>query len=134
MAKPIKYCTIQNCVDRVWGHGLCQKHYARQRRNGHSGSYRDEPRFVIADNGCHIYRAPFGGKRYPSDPNTKHTLARVILSQKLNRPLKVGMIPCHTCDNKRCINPDHLYEGTYSDNAHDYFERGKWKKTSEPPS
>jgi hypothetical protein len=34
MAKPIRYCTIDGCESRVWGHGLCQMHYQRQRRHG----------------------------------------------------------------------------------------------------
>lgn len=30
----------------------------------------------------------------------------------------------HHCDNKPCVNPDHLYLGDASDNAQDRFERG----------
>lgn len=29
----------------------------------------------------------------------------------------------HTCDNKTCVNPAHLYEGTFSDNMEDFHER-----------
>lgn len=34
---------------------------------------------------------------------------------------------CHTCDNKRCVNPDHLYQGTRFDNAQDALQRGLLK-------
>ena len=34
-----------------------------------------------------------------------------------------GKIICHTCDNKICCNPRHLYLGTYSNNAEDKMER-----------
>jgi hypothetical protein len=30
---------------------------------------------------------------------------------------------CHTCDNRKCINIDHLYLGTIFDNARDREER-----------
>jgi len=29
----------------------------------------------------------------------------------------------HTCDNKRCVNPNHLYQGTPSDNMGDIVSR-----------
>jgi HNH endonuclease len=38
-----------------------------------------------------------------------------------------GKLVCHTCDNRRCINPDHLYLGTSADNSKDKMERGRFK-------
>ncbi|ACP44084.1 hypothetical protein VPP93_gp13 [Vibrio phage VP93] len=35
----------------------------------------------------------------------------------------------HTCDNPRCINPDHLIGGTIADNNRDRAERGRSAKT-----
>jgi len=36
-----------------------------------------------------------------------------------------GKLVLHRCDNKRCINPAHLYLGTNSDNMKDYIKRSK---------
>lgn len=35
-----------------------------------------------------------------------------------------GMLICHSCDNKKCINPDHLFIGSYSDNTKDAVLKG----------
>jgi hypothetical protein len=37
--------------------------------------------------------------------------------------IPAGMLVCHKCDNKKCINPDHLHLGTPSDNVKDRYKR-----------
>lgn len=39
--------------------------------------------------------------------------------------IPAGKIICHTCDNMACINPKHLYAGTYLTNVMDIVRRGR---------
>lgn len=40
-----------------------------------------------------------------------------------NFDLKSSFLICHTCDNKQCINPKHLFIGTYQDNTNDMINK-----------
>lgn len=54
----------------------------------------------------------------------------MILAHRLSWILANGPIPdnlciCHTCDNRTCVNPDHLWLGTRADNNSDMTKKGR---------
>jgi hypothetical protein len=52
-------------------------------------------------------------------------ITRVVLGWKLGRPLTKDEFACHTCDNPPCINDEHLWVGTVSDNTQDRIAKGR---------
>lgn len=68
----------------------------------------------------------FGYGRRWAEGSCRH-LHRVVYCE--SRGLKIseidGKVVRHTCDNPRCINPEHLIIGTLTDNMQDKVERGR---------
>lgn len=46
-------------------------------------------------------------------------------------PIPTGAIVCHRCDQRRCVNPDHLFLGTHAINGAD--RKAKMKAIASPP-
>lgn len=59
---------------------------------------------------------------------TAHRAAWVVV----HGAIPDGLHVCHRCDNRRCVNPGHLFVGTRSDNMSDCAIKGRAKRKLEP--
>lgn len=68
-----------------------------------------------------VYDAP---RIYDKEDGKQHPLAMVVY-KRLVGPIKRHMCILHTCDNARCWNIKHLYQGTKQQNTRDMLDRGR---------
>lgn len=78
------------------------------------------------DNSCWLWTSALDTKGYGViQIHGKTIKATRVAYQLTTGPIPPGLLMCHTCDNPPCVNPRHLYAGSYSENGIDASQRGR---------
>ena len=134
MGRPIsnRKCEVEGCEEKHRGKGLCKKHWFRMYRAStidlqtKSLWERFHEKYVpVTETGCWIWTRSkcrgYGRISYNGTGKMAHRISWEIHCG----PIPEGMLVLHKCDVPACVNPEHLFLGTYKDNTQDAIKKGR---------
>lgn len=74
---------------------------------------------------CWLWHGTVGGQGYGY---FKRLRAHRFSWTLKHGPIGKGLFVLHRCDNRLCVRPSHLYEGTAAENSADMVQRGRYVK------
>ena len=82
------------------------------------------------NSGCWLWMGSLDPNGYGRRVNgyKDHRPAHVVFWERRNGPMPEGMCGLHRCDVRCCVNPDHIFVGTKTDNSKDKVAKGRQGK------
>jgi hypothetical protein len=80
-------------------------------------------------NGCWEWQGTISKNGYgKTTDKCKHVMTHRLSYEIFKGPIEEGKNVCHNCDNRKCINPEHLWLGTDSENMQDAKNKKRLKE------
>lgn len=124
----LKYAEIMRIKELSNKYGVCCGVINRWRRiSGLTDgvSHARKITWDVSNDGCwNCTSHKLNKKGYPEGKRSigRWSIAKVMFEEKFGK-VKEGLVIRHKCDNRACINPDHLETGTLQDNLRDAYVR-----------
>lgn len=80
---------------------------------------------------CTSHKPTRGGYFLISRNGIPNQYVHVLVCEKRYGPMN-GLYATHSCDNRACINPDHIRPGTHQSNMQEAFERKRFRCGPKP--
>jgi hypothetical protein len=100
------------------------KPYKEEQLIGINGFYQKPILYKINHNKCWICLTGLNSNGYPMKwyRGKMRKVSRIIY-EKYNTTIPDGLHVLHSCDNRACINPKHLWLGKHTDNMRDKIKK-----------